>query len=81
MTIISTMASTVLATYAAASTERVLFDPNNPTHRIAYRNFADTGRWTGGCPFKLEWPFLTVPALCQSRVLDYYFTQDNDLSK
>lgn len=81
MLTVSTMSSTVLAAHINATTERVRFDPTLVAHRAAYRTFANVGRWTGGCPFKLEWPFLTVPALCQSRVLDYYFTQDDHLPK
>jgi len=81
MTTASLMASRVLEKFVNAQVHRATFDPANVGHRITYLQFRETGKWSGGCPFKLEWPFLTVPALCQGRLLDYYLTQDNELHK
>lgn len=81
MTAIATMPSRVIAAYVDARTPRTAFVPAQVAHRIAYQTFLKTGKWANGCPFKLEWPFVSVPALCQSRLLDYYLTQDIELHK
>jgi len=81
MTAIAVMPSRVLARHVDARMPRAAFDPTDVTHRKQYSQFAKTGKWTNGCPFKLEWPFVTVPALCQSRLLDHYITLDNELHK
>jgi hypothetical protein len=81
MTTASLMPSRVIETFVNSRLPRVTFDPVECEHRQAYQAFRKTGKWVGGCPFKLEWPYLTVPALCQGRLLDYYLTQDSKLHK
>lgn len=81
MSAITMMSSRVIATYVDSRAPRTPFDPTQISHRAAYGNFLKTGKWATGCPFKLEWPFVSVPALCQARLLDYYLTQDVDLHK
>lgn len=81
MTAISTMPSRVIAAYVDSRSPRTPFTPTQASHRAAYQAFLKTGKWSAGCPFKLEWPFVSVPALCQSRLLDYYLTQDIELHK
>lgn len=81
----SLMSSRVLEKFANITNHRVAFDPTEYEHRQSYKLFRDTGKWMNemgnSCPFKLEWPFLTVPALCEGRLLDYYLTQDSKLHK
>ncbi len=81
MTAVSVMPSLVIAKYVDARQPRVTFDPTAVEHRAAYQKFSKTGKWSSGCPFKLEWPFVSVPALCQARLLDYYLTRDIELHK
>jgi hypothetical protein len=85
MTTASLMPSRVIETFVNSRHARVAFDPTAVEHREAFLEFRKTGKWKTklgtSCPFKLEWPFLTVPALCQGRLLDYYLTQDSQLHK
>jgi hypothetical protein len=79
---ISTMSSDVLKAFATShQAVRVSFAPDCTSHREAFQHFLKTGKWFGGCPFKLEWPFVSVPALCQSKLLDYYLSHDVHLNK
>lgn len=77
----SLMSSRVIETYMSARAPRSTFDPAEVGHRAVYQNYQKTGKWTGGCPFKLEWPFLTIPQLCERRLLDYYIARDVELHK
>lgn len=81
MTAVNPMSSKVIASFMNAKAPRTVFDPASPSHRVAYHNFLRTGKWDDGCPFKLEWPFLTIPAQCERRLLDFYITRDSDLHK
>lgn len=81
MTVAQTMPSKVIATFVSSRTPRTKFDPSQVNHRASYQKFLKSGKWADGCPFKLEWPFLTIPAQCERRMLDFYITQDTDLHK
>lgn len=85
MTAASLMPSRVIEKFTNARVSRVAFDPAEYEHRQSYKMFRETGKWktslSDSCPFKLEWPFVSVPALCQGRLLDYYLTQDSKLHK
>jgi hypothetical protein len=81
MTTASLMPSRVIETFVNSRAPRIAFVPAQVDHRIAYQEYQKTGKWMGGCPFKLEWPFLTIPQLCERRLLDFYLSQDTQLHK
>ena len=72
--------SKVLEKHSSARTPTV-FDPANVEHRAAYRKFLSTGKWITGCQFRLDWPYLTIPAQCESRMLHFYLAHDPELPK
>jgi hypothetical protein len=45
------------------------FDPKRSDHVDTYRNFLKDSKWSGGCPFYLEWPYLTVPDMIKDRIV------------
>ena len=47
----------------------ITFDSNNYNHINTYKTFLETGKWSGGCPFKLEWPFFDIPSMIQQKVV------------
>lgn len=52
---------------------KVYFDPTNTLHIAAYRTFRTTGSWPDKCnPFLHEWPYITVPATIESKLLDHF---------
>ena len=75
------MPSKVLRTFVSARAPRVVFDPANVAHRKEYQQYQKTGKWSGGCQFKLEWPYLTIPAQCERRLLDFYIAHDGEMHK
>lgn len=57
----------------SSTPQKAIFNPYDPQHRAAYIAYRTTNQWgTAGCPFKLVWPFLSIPAMCQDMLLDYY---------
>jgi hypothetical protein len=48
------------------------FDPNNLDHVNHYKYFLVNSRWKGSCPFRVEWPFVTVPELIKDRLIKKY---------
>jgi len=48
------------------------FDPNNLDHVNHYKYFLEHSRWSGSCPFRVEWPFVTVPELIKDRLIKKY---------
>lgn len=53
--------------------ERRQFNPSNTEDLKAYKHFIDHGKWEGGCPFVIEWPWGNVPAMIQTKILDQYY--------
>lgn len=53
--------------------ERRQFNPLNTEDLKAYKHFIDHGKWEGGCPFVIEWPWGNVPAMIQTKILDQYY--------
>jgi hypothetical protein len=45
------------------------FDPNSKEDLLLYKYFLDNRKWPENCPFILEWPFLTMQEMIQSRVI------------
>lgn len=50
------------------------FDIGNKKHILIYRSFLESGSWkiTGSCPFKLEFPYLTVPDMIKDKLIHFY---------
>ena len=48
------------------------FDPNNLDHVKHYKYFLVNNRWNVSCPFRVEWPFVTVPELIKDRLIKKY---------
>jgi len=55
----------------------VPFDPANSAHRRAVNTYVRTGGW-GSTPmrFLLETPYLDVPNMVSSRLLNYYLSRE-----
>lgn len=51
--------------------QKSLFDVNKQTDVDAYAKFLKTGSWnhTKGCPFILEFPYLTVPDMIKDKLI------------
>lgn len=55
----------------------VQFDASNVEHRKAYFKFFKQSKWGPTGPrFILETPFLDVPTMAQSRLVDYYMKKE-----
>ena len=50
------------------------FDPAAPEDLAEYRHFIEHDQWRDGCPFYLEWPFLTVPSMIEHRIVSYHIS-------
>ena len=49
------------------------FDVNNKKDVAAYKNFLVQKQWgTGGCPFSLEYPYLSVPDMIKDKIVHKY---------
>ena len=49
---------------------KILFDVDSKTHIIRYRNFLRDHKWgINGCPFVLEFPYLTIPDMIKDRMI------------
>jgi hypothetical protein len=45
------------------------FDPTKQEDMNLFKLFLETGRWGDkGCPFILEWPFLTIPDMLKDSI-------------
>lgn len=53
---------------------RIIFDPVNKKHIAMYREFlVNNCKWsTNGCPYELEWPYLTVPDMIRDKIIRKY---------
>jgi hypothetical protein len=45
------------------------FDPISSDHVETYRMFMKDSKWEGGCPFYLEWPYLTIPDMIKDKIV------------
>ena len=49
------------------------FDVNNKKDVAAYKNFLVHKQWgTSGCPFSLEYPYLSVPDMIKDKIVHKY---------
>ena len=47
------------------------FDPTSNADLKAYASYRETKRWTSsGCPFVVEWPFLTAEAMILDKIMN-----------
>lgn len=62
------------------TTTKVEFNPESKKHRDIYKEFLKTGKWpVGGCPFKAEFPHLSVPATIDSKLVRKYLKIEQEL--
>ena len=49
---------------------KILFEVDNKKHVAMYKNFLATGAWgSEGCPFALEFPYLTIPDMIKDKLI------------
>lgn len=48
------------------------FNPTDPKDLEEYQYFVNNARWRDGCPFIMDWPFLTVPDMIRYRLVEEY---------
>lgn len=66
-----------MTTSILTTKDRIAFDATNQQHRVLYYNFKRTGRWGNtGCPFIVKWPYLSVPAMCDAQVYEFFSELD-----
>lgn len=55
----------------------ILFEPKNEFHRRMYLCFVEYGQWMPESPkFVLESPFMNVPLMIQSKLLNHYLNKE-----
>jgi hypothetical protein len=54
--------------------KRRLFDINSIKDIEVYRSFLETSSWkmAGSCPFKLEYPYISVPDMIKDKLIRKY---------
>lgn len=56
--------------------QKYKFDPTNKQDMLRYKQFTKTGSWgNGGCPYLLEWPWLTIPAMIAHKISEHTLEQ------
>jgi hypothetical protein len=56
--------------------EKRKFDPNTREDLLAYKKFISTGAWgKGGCPFKLERDFTSIPQMLTVKLANWAVKQ------
>lgn len=48
---------------------KAIFNVRDKTHVETYKNYLETKSWTKGCPFILEFPYLTVPDMIKDKLI------------
>jgi hypothetical protein len=49
--------------------DRVEFNPKDKAHVELYRKFLENDSWHGGCIFKLEQPYLSIPDMIKDKMI------------
>ncbi len=57
---------------AQVQRQRIRFSPSEKEHIEHYRNFLVNRKWSGGCPFELEWPYLSIPDMIKDKIINHY---------
>jgi hypothetical protein len=48
-----------------------VFNPNSNEDLKMYKYFLDNHSWgNGGCPFELEWPWLSIPDMISHKIAE-----------
>jgi len=68
-----------ILTHLKETNAKEKFDAGNTKHLEEYRFFIKNQRWKDRCPFQLEWPFVSVVALMERKIIDHYI--DDLISK
>ena len=56
-----------------AKASKIKFDMNNKSHVEIYKRFLQTASWgQTGCPFSLEFPYLTIPDMIKDKLVRKY---------
>jgi hypothetical protein len=57
--------------------EKRYFDPRNRADLLEYKYFVTKGRWKNStCPFRLQWPYLSIPNMLHEMVAKHYVTKE-----
>lgn len=48
------------------------FDPASSQDLSEYKNFLKTSNWENGCPFITEWPYLSVIACIENKIIQHH---------
>jgi len=58
---------------AQVQRQRIRFSPDDKKHVEQYRNFLINRKWdTLGCPYELEWPYLSIPDMIKDKIINHY---------
>jgi hypothetical protein len=59
------------------SVEKRYFNPKRIEDLLEYKHFITKGRWKNStCPFRLQWPYLTIPNMLHEVVARHYVTKE-----
>jgi hypothetical protein len=59
-----------MSVLAAIIKQKSFFDANNKKHITVYKTFLRDHRWgINGCPFILEFPYLTIPDMIKDKMI------------
>lgn len=47
------------------------FDPSSKTDMLEYQYFLKHKKWKKGCPFILDWPYLTIPDMLKDKIIKH----------
>jgi hypothetical protein len=51
---------------------RRVFNPNKKEDVAEYRYYIKNSQWESGCPFWLDWPYLSIPEMIKDRLVKSY---------
>lgn len=52
-----------------------IFDVNSAIDLRHYQSFLKNKSWGKGCPFELEWPFLSIPEMIQHKIVGAHLSK------
>ncbi len=54
---------------------KIEFNPGNPEHLQDYYEFRKNRRWRNGCSYILEFPYLDMPSMINSKIVDHFLKE------